>query len=175
VLRHARETENGNLPDLTNKLVDAIAKILSEVGSPLEHYRVQRASRILLNAQSVERVLPIITNEILSLPKVKTLLDRERETAKKAAEEEIKSALREKISELQSMEEQAAALRNELGNLQNRIREAEKEYEIRTGSLESGFKAKLRELMDNPGELAAELAVLRSALHVPPTKASDYL
>src|SRR5262249_53581584 len=72
VLRHARETENGNLPDLTNKLVDAIAKILSEVGSPLEHYRVQRASRILLNAQSVERVLPIITNEILSLPKVKT-------------------------------------------------------------------------------------------------------
>jgi hypothetical protein len=173
VLRQAKEVDHPQLPILTNKILDTVAKLLTELGSPLETYRFERAVRILSTASAVERLLPKIIGDILELPEVKAKLEVERETARQQAVEGVHSQLQEVTAQVRALEVHKIALQAEIENVNHAVQESEKDYQSRLATLEQDFRNRIRALADTPGDFLAELAVLRSVIGSPSGKAQD--
>ena len=162
VLKLAKEAHAPRFAELTKQVSDALAKLLADFGTGVDLQRLQRASAILSNAAALQQQLPLFLDELLQSPSVAAAIQEQCEIAKTKAAADLGRDFDNKRSELAALEAKIATLRGEVERCDSRLQDAESAFEARKQALEEKFRARIVELLENPGELIADATLVRA-------------
>jgi len=155
---------------LTNAAIDRAADVL-RVGSSdvdLERQRLERVRAFLPKVTSQAELDTEVMDEVLKAPEVEQRITEAIEQAKAAAVEAVKEEQGVLLKELQSLRDELTELKAEATTTEGQLIELRKQAEIELREIEAQFRARIQQLIAQPGSVLADLALQRLIGPAPP-------
>jgi len=172
-----RDREFTDALNLTQKVLDRTARLLSTVGLSREQHtmevqRLQRAQALISALNQSQELLDKLSEDLLQVPAVAAKIAAAAAAAREEAVAQVQAELAQEIALTEEARQQTEAAKAELEEIKRAIAEKRAEQVALVEAFDAALAQRLADLMRRPEQELAKVALVRAALRLEgtPTK-----